>query len=149
MRSDMINVDFKIAQCRIINGFNKNIYNFRLYDTYSEIIAGDVVVVDANGEFKLAEIVEIIPQSDWKDVLPYKDVVASISMIEYQNYIKRKEYKKEYDKIKSKRKKLKQQMNQILHDDADLTIYHMMAEKNPQMKELLDEYESLNIEVAE
>ena len=99
-------MNYKIAKVRFIDGFNDKEYSFRLYDTYGETLAGDVVVVDSQFGKQLGQITAIIPQEEYEGTTPYKDIICTVNQLEYQNYLNRKEEHKRKNHLKKELKQL-------------------------------------------
>lgn len=105
-----------------------------VFVAYEDMTEGDVVVVDTANGFQLATVVglaETLPDSI--PVGRLKDVVCKVDM---SAYLERIENQKKAAELKTKMdEKVK-----VLQIQA---IYEMLAEKDPALKAMLDEYRKL------
>lgn len=126
--------NYKVALVNFITGTCQNIdYAFALYD--DGIAINDLVVVDARDTYSIARVKNIIDQSEYVGVKVTKEIVCKV---DFSAYEKRKE-----DRERSKI--LKNKMDQLVKQNQELVLYQMIAESNPEMAAMLEEYKKLNV----
>lgn len=125
--------DYRIALVRFVKGRDTlKLYCFALYD--SDICINDNVLVDANGTFSVAKVENILSQEEYADIMPTKEVVCKL---DFSAYNQRRE-------IRLKRDRIKGQMDKMVKKNQELVLYEMLAEKNPEMAAMLQEYKECN-----
>lgn len=109
-------------------------YKEYIFAAYEDLSEGDVVVVDTVNGFQLATVTSIADRlPDNIPVGKLKEVVCKVDM---SAYLERIENQKKAAELKSKMdEKVK-----VLQSQA---IYEMLAEKDPSLKAMLDEYKKL------
>ena len=83
-------------------------------------------------------MVDIIPDCDvTQSMRDYcnegREVIAKFDMFAYEERVKKRK----------KAKQLKADMNKKMKEMQELAMFEMMAEKNPELKEMLDAYKEL------
>lgn len=123
--------NFRVAVVKHIQGYDVNKeYGFALFD--SDINDGDLVLCDNSNGYTVAKVVRIESQVDYG-----KDVTREIiCKCDFTNFNNRKF-------MREKQKALKAQMDKMVKENQDLILYQAIAEKNPDMKALLDQYKAL------
>ena len=106
------------------------------YRTNLELETDDMVIVETSHGLSLATVTTMVDQLpshlEWEDL---KEVACKIDLTAYNE---RKEQAE-------KRKVLLAQMNQKVKELQNLAIYEALADKDPAMKAMLDEFQSLTI----
>lgn len=130
--------NYTVCTIKFIEGTNTGReYHYALYD--DNICCGDYVVVkSANHGLGIAQVVEIIPDGCvTQAMLDYcnagREVVAAFDMGEYNNRVEKRK----------KAKQLKAEMNKKMKEMQELAMFEMMAEKNPELAEMLAAYKEL------
>jgi hypothetical protein len=126
--------NYKVAGISFLEGTNTNsIYYYALYDDTIQV--DDVVVVNTGHHgLGIAKVVEIDPVNvDKNHVRCGREI---ISKVDFSAYNERQEKAKKIVKLKNEMDaKVQQLQNQA--------IYELMAEKDPELKKMLDEYKTL------
>ena len=124
--------DFKVAKVKFLSGNNTNTeYEYALFD---DLMVGDIVVVSAaNNGFSIAKISAIIDKDDAQVKKFEREVVARVDLF---NWEMRVEKRKRMQELNGKMEKRAQELNK-------LAIFEMLAEKDPSLKSMLDEYKEL------
>lgn len=128
--------DYTFANIKFMDGTNTNCtYSYALYDPI--IKEGDVVVVKTGHHgLALATIAEIAPDISE----PVKFGREIIAKVDFSAYNARKE---KAEKIAKLKKTMDEKVRELQHN----AIYEMLAEKDPALKAMLDEYKTLTTEV--
>ena len=124
--------DFKVAKIKFLNGTNTYTeYEYAMFDDYE--VGDTVVVASANHGLGIAKISAIITkdQADTKNF--EREIVAKVDMDTYEA---RKKNRNRLNELKNKMDKRFNELNKI-------ALFEMMAEKNPELKEMLDVYKEL------
>ena len=135
---NMLMGNYTICKVKFVEGTNVNReYQYALYD--NNIGVDDYVVVkSANHGMGIARVTGIIP-SDYvtQQMRDYcnegREVVAKFDMSSYEERVEKRK----------KAKQLKAEMNKKMKEMQELAMFEMMAEKNPELKEMLDAYKEL------
>jgi DNA-binding transcriptional MerR regulator len=124
--------DFKVAKVKFLSGNNTNTeYEYALFD---DLMVGDIVVVSAaNNGFSIAKISAIIDKDDAQVKKFEREVVARVDLF---NWEMRVEKRKRMQELNGKMEKRAQELNK-------LAVFEMLAEKDPSLKSMLDEYKEL------
>ena len=124
--------DFKVAKIQFLEGSNTTItYEYALFDDYE--VGTYVVVKSAHHGFGVAKIVDIIPKEQAATKKFEREIVTAFDMETYET---RK-------KNRAKIQELNNRMDKRFHELNKLALFEMMAEKDPELKNMLDEYKSL------
>lgn len=104
------------------------------FASYEKVLPGDVVVVDTRNGFQLVTVTELtekLPDFLSNDAL--KEVVCKV---DFSKFIQRQEKRERAKAIKAEMdKKVK-----VIQNHA---IYEMLAEKDPELKAMFDEYKRI------
>lgn len=109
---------------------NPKQYTFKCYDA---VKIGDLVVVDTQFGYNVATVTETEPVTKSFPVGELKEVVNVVDM---EPFLERKA---RAEKLKD----LKKKMDKKVKDLQSLAIYEMLAEKDPELKEMLEEFKTL------
>jgi hypothetical protein len=104
---------------------------FEVFDNNVEV--GDLVLCDTSNGYSVAKVEEIIPKSEYEGVTVSKEIICKVDFTEFNN---RKENRVKAVKIKS-------EMDKKIREMQELTLFEMMAEKSPELKEMLEVYKEL------
>ena len=135
---NMLMGNYAVCSIKFIEGTNANKeYCYALYD--DSIVAGDYVVVkSAHHGMGIAQVCDIINKElITQSILDYcnegREVIAKFDMCAYEERVVNRK----------KAKQLKAEMNKKMKEMQELAMFEMMAEKNPELKEMLDAYKEL------
>ena len=127
--------DYSIAAIHFYG--TSKIYYFVSYD---ELAVDDYVVCDTSRGYSVGQVVAVydkltaeLNQSDIRIENITKEIVCKIDITPFKT---RKE-----NRIKKAR--LKEQLDKAIKEDDDLFLYTSIAEHNPKIKALLEQYQSL------
>lgn len=109
------------------NGYGYKEYNFKC--DIPDIKVGDMVIVDSSG-YQVVKVVSVDENSDYPAT---KWVVAKVDMSHHLAKIEKDK------KIAEVKKKLNAKKKEL----QDIAIYEMLAEKDPEFREILAEYKAL------
>lgn len=126
--------NYKVAGISFLEGTNtKSVYAYALYD--ENINVDDIVVVQSGHHgLGIAKVVSINSEEfDAKSVQCGREIITKVDFTAYE------ERKSKAEKIKS----LKKQMDAKVKELQNQAIYEMLAEKDPALKTMLDEYKNL------
>ena len=124
--------DFKVAKVKFLSGNNTNTeYEYALFDDF---MVGDIVIVSAaNNGFSIAKISAIIDRDEAQVKKFEREVVARVDLFDWETRV---EKRKRMQELNGKMEKRAQELNK-------LAVFEMLAEKDPSLKVMLDEYKEL------
>lgn len=124
--------NFMVAKVKFLTGTNTNVeYEYALFDPF---VVGDTVVVSsAHHGLGIAKITDIIDRDKAATKKFEREIVCKVEMDAYN--IRREKRIKATD--------LNNRMNQRVQELNQLAIFEMMAEKDENLKSMLDEYKTL------
>lgn len=124
--------DFKVAKVKFLEGSNTNTtYEYALFDDYD--VGTYVVVKSAHHGFGVAKIVEIMSKEQATTKKFEREIVTTFDMETYET---RKKNRSRIQELNSRMDKRFQELNKI-------ALFEMMAEKDPELKNMLNEYKNL------
>ena len=125
--------NYKIALVKFVQGTNTcTPYAFALFDEGIE--KDDYVLCDTARGYNVAKVVEVKSQADYDGgVTVTKEIVCKLDFTTYE--------KRQADR--KRKESLKKRMDKMLSDNQELVLYKALAEVNPEMKALLEEYQGL------
>lgn len=130
--NNMLIGNYWVAIVNFVHGTNTTKgYAFALFDT--NVTVDDLVLCDTSCGYSVAKVVEIIPKSEYEGVNVTKEIVCKV---DFTNFETRKENR-------AKAAKLKVDMDKKIKEMQELAVFEMMAEKNPELKEMLEAYKEL------
>ena len=130
----MVTGNYRIAIVNFLKGSNTTKgYSFALFD--SSIVVDDIVLCDTSVGYQVAKVIDIVEQLNYNGADVTKEIICKV---DFSNFQKRIEERKRKVELKAK-------MDAMVKDDKELMLYQMLAEKNPVMKEMLDEYTNINV----
>lgn len=113
----------------IING--RNSYKTYYYLCPLDVSEGDLCVAeDPDGKYVTVKVVELLDQPP---IQARKRIAAKVDLSEYFDYT----YKLE------KKKKIEAKLDRLMKQQEKIQLYSMFAAQCPEMKGLLEEYNSL------
>lgn len=124
--------DFKVAKVKFLNGTNTYTeYEYAMFDDYE---VGDIVVVaSANHGLGIAKISAIITKDQAATKNFEREIVSRVNMETYEN---RKKNRNRINELKNNMDKRFNELNKI-------ALFELMAEKDDELKNMLEEYKSL------
>lgn len=130
----MVTGNYRIAIVNFLKGSNTTKgYSFALFDW--SIMVDDIVLCDTSVGYQVAKVIDIVEQLDYNGADVTKEIICKVDFTNFQKRIEERKRKVE----------LKAKMDAMVKDDKELMLYQMLAEKNPVMKEMLDEYTNINV----
>ena len=124
--------DFRVAKVKFIEGANTTTtYEYALFDDY--VVGAYVVVKSAHHGFGLAKIVDIIPKEQAVTKKFEREIVTAFDMEAYET---RKKNRAKIQELNNRMDKRFQELNK-------LALFEMMAEKDDELKSMLEEYRCL------
>lgn len=128
MQNNVINY-FNIAKIQYLDSNQPSSYNYANFDV--TLKKGDLCVVKSlNHGLGLAKVVEIVDQND---IQTPREIVAKVDT---QDYDFRVAARKDAAELKAKMQARAKQLQ-------DIALYQMLAEKDPDMQDLLNRYQNL------
>lgn len=129
--------NYRIALVKMLYGYSTSkTYGFALFDDLGEINTGDLVLVDANNQMQLASVEGITSREIYEQRCPSGVTKEVVCLVDARAYYRRKDIRKRLDKLKL-------EMNKLVQKNQQFALYQMMAETDPAMKNLFDEYRAL------
>lgn len=129
--NDMSNITnyFNAVQIKYAGDVNPSRYIFANFDT--TLAVGDTCVVKTpNNPLEVATVVEILEGTDYKTD---REIVAKVDMDAHNKRVE----------ARAKAAELKAKMQERAKQLQDVALYKMLAESDPAMMELLNEYQTL------
>jgi hypothetical protein len=123
--------NYDVALVKFLKGTNTTKeYAFALFD--KNVVVGDLVVCDSSNAYSVAKVSNIVKSSD------YNGIVSSevVCRVDFSDYERRKENRKQMES-------LKKMMDEMVAKNQELILYQAIAEKSPEMAELLEKYKEL------
>lgn len=127
-----VNGNYNVAAVKFLQGTNTfKEYAFALFD--DSINPNDLVLCDTANGYGVARVVSITPKNEWEDTAVTKEIICKVDFSAFEG---RKELRKQ-------KENLKKQMDKMVAENQELILYQAIAEKNPEMAEMLKMYKSL------
>lgn len=125
---------FKVAGIRFLEGSNTdNIYAYALYD--NEIKEDDIVVVQSGHHgLGIAKVACIDEDASPNEVQCGREIIAKV---DFTAFNERKEKA-------AKLAKIKKEMDKKVKELQSIALYEMLADKDPALREMLDEFKALS-----
>lgn len=124
--------DFKVVKVKFLNGTNTNTeYEYAMFDDFD--VGDTVVVASAHHGLGIAKISAIIPREQAITKTFEREIVSKVDMETYET---RKKNRNRVNELKNKMDKRFNELNKI-------ALFEMMAEKDPELKSMLEEYKNL------
>ena len=132
----MVTGNYKAALVNFLKGTNTTKdYAFALFDTYPAANVGELVLCDTANGYQVAKIVNIVPKEEYSGVNVTKEIICKVDFSMFEKRIAERQRKKE----------LKAKMDALVADDKEMMLYKVLAEKNPEMAAMLNEYTQLDV----
>lgn len=128
----MITGNYRVAMVKFVKGTNTTRgYAFALFDNSVDV--DDLVLCDTENGYGVAKVFEIINKDDYNGVEIKKEIICKVDFTAFEQRKKNRE----------EAKKLKSEMDKKMKEMQELALYEMMAEKSPELKEMLEAYKGL------
>ena len=130
--NEMITGNYRVAMVKFVQGTNTDKkYAFALFEDY--ISVDEYVLCDTAHGYSVGKVIEIINKDEYEGVEITKEIISPINFY----------YFKQRKKNREEAKKLKGEMDKKMKEMQELALYEMMAEKSPELKEMLEQYKNL------
>lgn len=130
--NEMITGNYRIAMVKFVQGINTaKGYAFALFDEY--VCVDDYVLCDTANGYGVAKVIEIITKDEYNGVDVTKEIICGLNFVDFEQRKKNRE----------EAKKLKSEMDKKMKEMQELALYEVMAEKSPELKEMLEAYKGL------
>lgn len=124
--------DFKVAKVKFLNGTNTNTeYEYAMFDNYE--VGDTVVVATMHHGLGIAKISAIIPREQAITKAFEREIVSKVDMETYET---RKKNRNRINELQNK-------MDKRFHELNKIALFEMMAEKDTELKSMLEEYKNL------
>ena len=131
-KSMAVTGNYKVAVTRFVQGTNTvKDYAFALFD--NTVQKGDHALVDTSNGYHVVRIVDIVDKDLWEGASVTKEVICKV---DFTDYLNRREVRKNKAILKNK-------MDALLKNNQELILYQAIAEKSPEMAQMLAEYQKL------
>lgn len=128
-----VNGNYRVATVKFLQGMNTSKeYAFALFD--NEVYPNDFVLCDTANGYSVARVSGIVHKNEWEGATVTKEIICKVDFSEFEA---RKELRKQ-------KEVLKKQMDKMVADNQELILYQAIAEKNPEMAEMLKAYKALS-----
>lgn len=129
---EMITGNYRVAMVKFVQGTNTiKEYAFALFEDYIKV--DDYVLCDTAYGYSVGKVVDIINKDEYEGADVTKEIICHIYFTDFEQRKKNRE----------EAKKLKSEMDKKMKEMQELALYEMMAEKSPELKEMLDNYKAL------
>ena len=130
--------NYHVAMVRFIQGTNTSkYYAFAMFEPeIGSVAVGDKVLCDTTQGYNVAEVISIMSKDDYYEdhsTLVTKEIICKVDFSSFDNRIS----------VRRERQSLKAKMDKMVQENQDLILYQAIADKNPDMAELLDQYKAL------
>lgn len=122
-------MEYRLVEVILLEDHNEKKYTFADYTHY--LSEGNLVVVDTCNGLKLGRVVSLDGKESKNKKL--RDVVNVVDTFSFD----------ERCKAKKRREELKIKMDAKVKELQTIAVYEMLAEKDPELAEMLDEYNCL------
>lgn len=112
-------------------------YYYAIYDDGRKYYPGDSVIVSGAASGMVQKIEEIIDPEEATNRMGNKNITAEVIA-----YVDMSAYEERVEKRKAA-EKLKKNMDKVIKEMDESSKYEMYAERNPELKEMLDTYKKL------
>ena len=118
---------------------NYGTYYYAIYDDGRTYLLGDKVIVSGAASGTVHTISEVIDAEEAVNRMGNKNITAEvIAYVDTSAYEERVAKRKEAEELKKK-------MDQVIKQMEENNKYEMYAEKNPELKEMLNAYKRLTV----
>lgn len=130
--NEMITGNYRVAMVKFVQGTNTTKeYAFALFEDYINV--DNYVLCDTAHGYSVGKVVEIINKDEYEGADVTKEIICPVYFVDFEQRKKNREVAQ----------KLKSEMDKKMKEMQELALYEMMAEKSPELKEMLDNYKAL------
>ena len=127
--------NYEVALCTFPKSANpEKQYAYALFDFCATI--GDHALVQSGSNYGVVRIEDIRTMNEHEAADGYPVTNEIICRVDFSSLDKRIEQRK-------RKEELRKQMDKLVKENQELILYQALAEKSPEMAELLNEYKSL------
>lgn len=126
--------NYEVAICSFLNSSSDQLYAYALFDGCATV--GDHALVQSNNKYGVVYIKNIVSKNDHEAAGGHPVTNEIICKVDFSSIERRKEQRK-------RKEELRKQMDKLVKENQELILYQALAEKSPEMAELLNEYKSL------
>ena len=123
--------NYRVAKVRLLGQDTTKRYAFALFD--NNVNVGDTVLCDTQCGYNVAIVDEIISKDEYVGTDITREIVCKVDFTAYNKRVNDRKRVAE----------LKKDMDKKVKELQGLELYKMMAEKSPELKAMLSEYEEL------
>lgn len=123
---------YTVAMVKFVQGANTvKEYAFACFD--NTIAVGDTVLCDTQCGYGVAKVTRLVEQEEYSGVAVTKEIICKIDLTEFE---KRKANR-------TLRANLIKKMDKVAKENQNMHLYQMIAESNPEMRMLLEEFNKI------
>lgn len=131
----------KTSIVKVIFNINQEYPNQRLREYFfaayeEDLQEGDVVVVDTRNGFQLVTVTGTVDK--FPDFIPNNEIKEVVCKVDFRKFNERAEKRQ-------KAKELKKRMDERIKQLQAGAVYEMFAEKDPELKNMLEEFRSIDL----
>ena len=121
--------DYTVAEIKFLDENGGRTYKYLLFD--ADVRPDDLVVVKTGHHgFALAQVIDLDNETDGSEIEHNRQIVCKVDLTAYENRIA----------MSKKMAELKKQMDAKVKQLQNLALYEMLAQQDPELKAMLDEY---------
>lgn len=129
--NEMITGNYRVAMVKFVQGTNTTKeYAFASFEDYIKV--DDYVLCDTAYGYSVGKVVDIVNKDEYEGDVT-KEIICFVDFTDFEQRKKNRE----------EAKKLKSEMDKKMKEMQELALYEMMAEKSPELKEMLEQYKGL------
>ena len=127
--------NYEVALCTFPDSANpEKQYAYALFDCCATI--GDLALVRSSNNYGVVRIENILSMNEHESIGGHPVTNEIICKVDFSGVQRRVEQRK-------RKEELRKQMDKLVKENQELILYQALAEKSPEMAELLNEYKSL------
>lgn len=127
--------NYEVALCTFPDSANpEKQYAYALFDFCATI--GDLALVRSSNKYGVVRIENILSMNEHESLGGHPVTNEIICKVDFSSIQRRGEQRK-------RKEELRKQMDKLVKENQELILYQALAEKSPEMAELLNEYKSL------
>jgi hypothetical protein len=129
-----VNGNYNVAMVKLLKDANISTttkYAFALFD--NEIACEDLVLCDTVNGYVVGKITDIITQDEYQGNAVTKEIICKVDFAAFEQ--------RKANRIKAHQ--IQKEMDKKIKGIQEMMLYEMMAEKNPELKEMLEQYKAL------
>lgn len=127
--------NYEVALCTFPDSANpEKQYAYALFDCCATI--GDLALVRSSNNYGVVRIENIVSMNEHESLFGHPVTNEIICKVDFSGIQRRIDQRK-------RKEELRKQMDKLVKENQELILYQALAEKSPEMAELLNEYKSL------